>query len=224
MTKYFHRDIERLQNQLLSLSGNVESMIDEASRSLCARDADLLDELIDADREIDACEVLIEEECLKMLALHQPVAIDLRRIATVLKINNELERIADLAVNIAQRAHAIRAWPDFPTPPDLQRMVELATAMVRDALNAFVDYDSEAASEICRRDEEVDDANREIIAELIDLAEQQPEMIAPMMHCFSACRQVERIADHATNIAEDVIYLAEGDIVRHHHSAEGEFA
>jgi phosphate transport system protein len=224
MTKYFHRDIERLQDQLLSLSGNVEAMIDRASRSLCDGNVDLMNEMIDADREIDQCEVLIEEECLKMLALHQPVAIDLRRIATVLKTNNELERIADLAVHIAQRAHAIRDWPDFPIPPGLRRMVQLATAMVRDALDAFVDCDSDAAREICRRDEEVDDANRAIIAELIALAEKRPELIAPMMHCFSACRQVERIADHATNIAEDVIYLAEGDIVRHHHGAEGEFA
>jgi phosphate transport system protein len=217
MTKYFHRDLDRLQNQILTLSGRVEEMIDRAGRALSELGSDPLDELIDSDREVDQQEVLIEEECLKMLALHQPVAIDLRRIASVLKINNDLERIADLAVNIAERAHQLRDRPDFPIPPKLEWMVGAAAAMVRGALDAFVNYDAEAAREICQRDDEVDQANREVIQELIDLMEQQPGMITPAMHCFSASRQLERIADHATNIAEDVVYLVEGDIVRHQH-------
>jgi phosphate transport system protein len=220
MTKHFHRDVERLQSQILALSARVEQMIDQAGRALFQRDTDLLDELIDADREIDQREVLIEEECLKMLALHQPVAIDLRRIAVVLKINNDLERIADLAVNIAERAEHLQERPDFRLPPTLGQMVDWATAMVRGALDAFVDSDPEAAREICRRDDDVDEANREIITELIDMMEREPTMIAPAMHCFSASRQVERIADHATNIAEDVIYLVEGDIVRHKHGSD----
>jgi phosphate transport system protein len=152
-----------------------------------------------------------------MLALHQPVAIDLRRIATVLKINNELERIGDLAVNIAKRAECLWQHPDFPIPPRLTHMARLSTNMVHAALNAYVDFDDDAASEVCRDDDEVDRVNDAIIGELIDLMKRRPEMIEPTMHCFSATRQLERIADHATNIAEDVIYLVQGYIVRHQH-------
>jgi phosphate transport system protein len=174
-----------------------------------------LTDLTEMDHQVDQREVAIEEECLKMLALHQPVALDLRRIAAVLKINNDLERIGDLACSIAERASCVRDRPDFPLPVRLERMVALAAEMVRDALNAFVDFDPVTARAVCRRDEAVNQINREIIAELTGLMEQQPRMVAPAMHCFSATRQVERIADHATNIAEDVVYLVEGEIIRH---------
>lgn len=215
MTKHFHRDLENLQKAILALSSLVEDLIDSAARCLLEPNPELVQEVIDADKQVDQREVAIEEECLKMLALHQPVAIDLRRIAAVLKINHDLERIGDLAVNIVQRADCLHQRPDFAMPGKLERMARLATSMVHGTLNAFVDSDSRAAREICRRDHEVDEINRQIIDELIALMKQRPEMVEPAMHCFSATRHTERIADHATNIAEDVIYLVEGDIVRH---------
>jgi len=215
MTKHFHRDLENLQKAILSLSSQVEDMIDSAGRCLFEPNRELAREVVEADKQVDQREVMIEEECLKMLALHQPVAIDLRRIAAVLKINHDLERIGDLAVNIAQRADCLHQRPDFRMPAKLERMARLATSMVRGTLNAFVDSDVDAAREICLRDDEVDDINREIIDELIALMKQQPAMVEPAMHCFSATRHLERIADHATNIAEDVIYLVQGEIVRH---------
>jgi phosphate transport system protein len=215
MTKHFHRDLENLQKEILSLSSQVEDMIDSAGRCLFEPNPELAREIIEADKQVDQREVMIEEECLKMLALHQPVAIDLRRIAAVLKINHDLERIGDLAVNIAQRADCLHQRPDFRMPAKLERMARLATSMVHGTLNAFVDSDVDAAREICLRDDEVDDINREIIGELIALMKEQPAMVEPAMHCFSATRHLERIADHATNIAEDVIYLVQGEIVRH---------
>ena len=163
MTKHFHRDLENLQKEILSLSSRVEDMIDSAGRCLFEPNRELAREVIEADKQVDQREVSIEEECLKMLALHQPVAIDLRRIAAVLKINHDLERIGDLAVNIVQRADCLHQRPDFRMPAKLERMARLATSMVRGTLNAFVDSDVDAAREICLSDDEVDDINREII-------------------------------------------------------------
>lgn len=216
MTRHFHRDLQNLHEQILSLSAEVEEMIDSAGRALCARDHQEIAALADADCQVDDHEVSIEEECLKMLALHQPVAVDLRRIATVMKINNDLERVGDLAVNISERAKELHECPNFPLPPKIEQMVIIALEMVRGALNAFVEFDATAGYEICRRDDEVDQLNREVIQELIELMQQRPDLIKPAMHCFSAARHFERIADHATNIAEDVIYLVCGEIVRHH--------
>jgi phosphate transport system protein len=218
MSKHFHRDLENLNSRLLSLSAMTEEMIDLAGRCLCESGVEVAGEVVRQDKQVDRQEVLIEEECLKMLALHQPVAIDLRRIATVLKINNDLERIGDLAVNIVKRAQCLSDRPDFPVPHRLEQMVRLAASMVRAALNAYVDFDAEMADEVCRRDDQVDELNDQTIRELIDLMKRRPELIEPAMHCFSATRQLERIADHATNVAEDVIYLVQGEIVRHQHS------
>src|SRR5262245_5471709 len=181
---------------------------------------DLADEVVKSDEYVDHHEVHVEEECLKMLALHQPVAVDLRRIATVMKVNNDLERIADLAVSIAQRAQAVDEFPAFRIPDGVSRMVVLATQMVRGAMNAFVNMDTAAARRIIAIDKSVDQYNRDIIAELQVIMQKQPDSVPPALHCFSAVRHIERIADHATNIAEDVIYLAEGDIVRHRHELE----
>jgi phosphate transport system protein len=195
-------------------------MIDKATQALTDRRYDLADAVVNSDEYVDEHEVHVEEECLKMLALHQPVAVDLRRIATVMKVNNDLERIADLAVSIAQRAKAMDEFPAFPIPEALPRMVVLATQMVRGAMNAFVTMDVGSARRIIAMDKSVDQYNRDIIAELQMLMQKRPEAVPAAIHCFSAARHIERIADHATNIAEDVIYLVEGDIVRHRHDAE----
>ncbi len=217
MSKHLQRDIDSLNTELLSISSMVEEMIDKATQALAQRRYDLANEVVKCDEFVDQHEVHVEEECLKMLALHQPVAVDLRRIATVMKVNNDLERIADLAVSIAQRAQAMDEFPAFPIPEQLPRMVVLSTQMVRGAMNALVTMDTAAARRIIALDKTVDQYNRDIIAELQTLMQKRSEMVPAAVHCFSAARHIERIADHATNIAEDVIYLAEGDIVRHRH-------
>lgn len=217
MSKHLERDMESIHREILSLSGMVEQAIDRARQALLQRKLDVAAQVIREDEEIDRREVHLEEECLKILALHQPVAVDLRRIATVLKVNNDLERIADLAVNIAERAQALAKYPDFPIPSKLERMIDLATMMVRNALDAFVNMDAQGARDVCLLDDEVDRYNREVIDELYQGMESKPELIRAGLHCFSASRHAERIADHATNIAEDVIYLVEGEIARHRH-------
>src|SRR6478609_2379925 len=220
MSKHLQRDIDSLNTELLRISSMVEDMIDKATQALAERRYDLADEVVKSDEYVDSHEVHVEEDCLKILALHQPVAVDLRRIATVMKANNDLERIADLAVSIAQRAQALDEFPAFAIPDRLPRMVVLATEMVRGAMNAFVNMDTAAARRIIAMDRTVDQYNRDIIAELQALMQSKPDSVPPALHCFSAVRHIERIADHATNIAEDVIYLAEGDIVRHRHKPE----
>jgi phosphate transport system protein len=215
MTKHLQRDLATLQQEILTLSATVEEMIDNAARALTERKPDLAEEVIQSDNLVDEREVHIEEECLKILALHQPVAIDLRQIATVLKVNNDLERIADLAVNIAERAKALDEFPTYPLPAKLSRMAITATQMVRGSLDAFVNMDAGAARRLIQFDQTVDDLNVEIIRELQSLMQQDPSLVPPALFCFSATRHIERIADHATNIAEDVVYLVEGDIVRH---------
>jgi phosphate transport system protein len=220
MSKHLQRDIDSLNAELLHISSMVEEMIDKATQALADRRYDLADEVVKADEYVDEHEVHVEEECLKMLALHQPVAVDLRRIATIMKVNNDLERIADLAVSIAQRAQAVDEFPAFKIPDRLPAMVVLSTQMVRGVMNAFVNMDTAAARRIIAMDKSVDQYNRDIIGELQALMQKTPQSVPPALHCFSAVRHIERIADHATNIAEDVIYLAEGDIVRHRHKPE----
>jgi phosphate transport system protein len=219
MSMHLHRDVERLHGLVLSMSALVEDMIDKATRVLCERRFDLADSVIQADENIDAREVVIEEECLKILALHQPVASDLRRVTSILKINNDLERIADLAVNIADRGKCLAAYPQFNVPDRVEQIVTLATQMVRGVLDAFVNLDVPSSRRIIRLDNNVDEHNREIIAELQSRMHEDQNLIEPALHCFSAVRHVERIADHAVSIAEDVIYLVEGEIIRHRHDA-----
>jgi phosphate transport system protein len=199
----------------MSVFGIVEQMIDKAVRALCDRQVQLAEEVIVADALVDEAEVRIEEDCLKILALHQPVAADLRRIATVLKINSDLERIADLACNIAERAQCMHEHPYFPIPEQLSDMVLESSKMVRMALDSFVDSNTKLARAVIQSDQAVDDFNLVVISELQSLMKQDASLVEPALHCFSASRHLERIADHAENIAEDVIYLVDGDIVRH---------
>ncbi len=217
MSKHLERDLEELEHELLMQSSHVEVMIEKASRALRELRPDVAAEVIASDSVVNAREVRIEEHCLKILALHQPVAVDLRRTATILKINNDLERIADLAVNIAERAQSLAEHHEFMIPPQLERMTRAAIAMVRMSLDAFVEQDVQRARQVGQADDEVDTLNRNVIGELYEVMRTRPEMVEAALHFFSASRHVERIADHATNIAEDVIYLVEGEIARHRH-------
>lgn len=217
MSKHLQRDLERINRSLMTLFGVVEKMFDESISALVDKKIQLVNNVIAADDKVNDLEVQIEEDCLKMLALHQPYAADLRRLTTVLKVNADLERVADLTCNIAERAQSLHSNPYFPFPDDLKPMVERATQMIRMALDSFVNSDTALAKQVILFDVVVDDYNLAIINELRDLMKKDSTLIEPAMHCFSATRHVERIADHAENIAEDVIYLVDGDIVRHQH-------
>lgn len=215
MSKHWERDLDNLQRHLMALAASVEEAIFKGTRALQERDLSLAREVVEGDSAIDQEENHVENECLKMLALHQPVAIDLRRIIAALKINTDLERMADLAVNIAERALSLAELPRIAVPDKLQGMTDLTTSMVHQSLDAFVMLDAEQARRVIRIDDEVDRYNREIIVELILYMQQRPEQVPSFLAFFSAVRQLERIADHATNIAEDVVYLIEGEIIRH---------
>lgn len=219
MSIHLSRDLENVQRRVLALASAVEQLIEKSISALFDRDARLARTLMESDAPIDLEENIIEEECLKILALHQPVAVDLRRVATIVKINTDLERMADLAVNIAERALALAQGPEVPVPAAFRQMTDLTNLMVRDSLDAFVRLDVALAKRVCRLDDEVDRYNRDIIEEVSDFMRQSPENVDPGLHLFSAARQLERIADHATNIAEDVVYLVEGKIIRHHPEA-----
>ena len=215
MSLHLHRDLERLKKDILAMGAMVESAVRKSIAALHERRASLAQEVIDGDERIDRWEIDVEEQCLKILALHQPVAEDLRFIAAVIKMNSDLERMGDLAVNIAEQALFLVSEPRLPVPATLTAMSEAAMRMARESLDAFVNRNTSAARAICTQDDEVDQYNRDIIVELERLMEADPGTIGGRMRLFSVSRQLERIADHATNIAEDVVYLVEGEIIRH---------
>ena len=217
MSRHLNRDLEALEQDLLAQGSQVELMINLASQALKDLRSDVIEKLMEHEFEVDKREVEIEEDCLKILALHQPVAVDLRRVTTVMKVNGDLERIADLAVDIGERSQSLITYGILLLPEKIDEMAEAASSMVRDALDALVRHDIEVAREVLVRDDVVDDLNKQLIIELQRLVSTQQAEIEPSFHFFSASRHLERIADHATNIAEDVIYLIEGEITRHQH-------
>lgn len=221
MSIHLRRDLDELQRDILALAATAEEMIHDAIRALQPPDINLAQRVIAADEAIDRKENEIEDRCLKMVAVHQPVAADLRRIASILKINTDLERMADLAVDIAEAALRLAELPPIRVPPLLQRMTDLATTMVRESLAAFVHLDTRQARRVCRLDDEVDRCHVEIGEEMIRTLRAQPELLEAGLSVLAVARHLERIADHATNVAEDVIYLAEGEIVRHRPEAVG---
>ena len=216
MSKHLESAIKELKKDLLALSALVEEHLHRAVTAIHDRDESLAHTVIDTDFKIDQAEVDVEEECLKIMALHQPVAIDLRFIVAALKINNDLERIGDLAVNLAERALFLSR---IPLPEhislDLPGMAKKAEHMLRKSMDALVNMDAELAWHVCGADDEVDDINRKMYDQVKAAIRKHPEHIDALIHILSASRHVERIADHATNIAEDVIYMIEGEIVRH---------
>jgi len=217
MSKHLVRDLENLQRQILAMAGTVEESIYKSIQALQDHDKAIAQEVLAGDNKIDELDNAVTEECLKLLALHQPVARDLRRIATVFMIATDLERMGDLAADIADRAVSLATPNKIPIPDKLPRMTDLTTSMVRQSLDSFVNQDSKQARRVIRLDDEVDRYNDEIIEELMGRMKASPDAIEPNLSLFSAVRHLERIADHATNIAEDVLYLVDGEIVRHRH-------
>jgi phosphate transport system protein len=209
------KEIEKLKKKILSLGAEVEGSVQAAVRSIEDRDPDLAERVIRSDRDIDHAEVELEEDCLKILALHQPVAIDLRFIIAVLKINNDLERIGDLAVNIAERVPFLKARPLVRIPYDLQGLAEKTISMLRNSLDSLVNLDTDLANQVCAADDKVDAINREMYDLISAAIKKNPEHLDVLIPYLSVSRYLERIADHATNIAEDVIYMVDGIIARH---------
>ena len=213
--KHLSRDLEHLHRRLLALGDIVSTAIKDATSALIDRDEVSARRVIEQEERVDEMEVEIEEECLKILALHQPVAGQLRLVVTALKVNNDLERMGDAAESIAVRAQRLAESPALPVPADLSMMVQTARGMTRNALDALVQQDVALARQVLDDDETVDRGQRGMFRILQERMRERPDEINECVLMLSATRQVERIADLATNIAEDVIFLHEGEIVRH---------
>jgi len=215
MPKHFDLEIEKLKKKTLYLSAIVEEVVQKAFKAFEERNPKVAKEIIEGDIEIDRIEVDLEEDCLKILALHQPVAIDLRFIVAVLKINSDLERIGDLATNMAERTLFLASHQHITVPFDLHSLAEKTQTMVRRSLDSLVNLDANMAREVRRLDDEVDRLNREAFDRVKETIRRQPDQVDILIAYLSVSRYLERIADHATNIAEDVIYMIEGIIARH---------
>jgi len=215
MTKHFHRELEKLKKSILTLGAMVEERVYMATKAIENNDSGLADKIIKSDYEIDDMEVDVEEECLKILALYQPVAVDLRFITAVIKINNDLERIADEAVNIARGVKYIAKGEKPHFDFDFYLMAEKTEAMLKKSLDALVNLDVDLAFKVCILDDEVDKINGEAHRIVKDVIKDNPDHVEYFINLLLISRHLERIADHATNIAEEVIYLIEGEIVRH---------
>jgi len=215
MTIHLLRDLDHLRREILLMGGMVEEAIGKSIMALVQRDQALADEVITGEALINAKELEIAEDALKILALHQPVASDLRFLIAVLQVNNDLERMGDLAENIAGRARQLAEMPLVKIPIDLMQMADNVRHMVKDSLDALVNQDAGAARTVCERDDAVDRAHRETYRLVQDLMKEDPDLIDQAVQFISVSRQLERIADHATNIAEDVVFMAEGVVIRH---------
>ncbi|CAN2039795.1 Phosphate-specific transport system accessory protein PhoU [Candidatus Magnetomoraceae bacterium gMMP-15] len=215
MTKHFRRELVKIKKMILSLGAMVEERVNMAHKAVIRCDAALAKKIIKSDYEIDEMEVEVEEECLKILALHQPVAVDLRFIIAVIKINNELERIGDQAVNIAQRLEIIAKQKQCSLFFDYSLMADKAEFMLKTSLDALVNMDIKLAFKICRLDDEVDKIKHEAYDQIKQAMKERSDNISYLINLLLISRHLERLADHATNIAEEVIYMIEGEIVRH---------
>jgi len=213
--KHFSRELENIKKLILSLGAMVEERVRMATKAIETNDAILAQRIIKSDYEIDEMEVDIEEECLKVLALHQPVAIDLRFIIAVIKINNELERIGDQAVNIAERVGVTAKSEQLEFFFDYSAMGEKAQSMLKMSLDALVNMDYDQALSVVMMDDEVDAIKEQAYDRIKRAMGEHPDKIGYLINLFLISRHLERLADHTTNIAEEVIYLIEGEIVRH---------
>jgi phosphate transport system protein len=215
MTKHLEHDLDRLKKEILGMGALVEQAIDRSMRALIEREPDLAREVAAGDDAIDSKELEVEDLCLKILALHQPVAGDLRYIVAVLKVNNDLERMGDLAGNIAERTTYLATHPPLAIDVDLERMVATVRQMVSKSLDALVHQDPDLARSVCAQDDEVDAFQRRMFEGLTKLMSRDPTTVERAVQLLSVSRHLERIADSATNVAEDVVFMVEGDIIRH---------
>jgi phosphate transport system protein len=212
----FQKELEKLKEQLLKMAALVEEAISGSVQSLVKRDTSLAQKTLDGEDRINRMENEIEDMCLKLLALRQPMAVDLRFITSAMKITTDLERMGDQAVNIAERAVSLNQEPQLKPYIDIPRMAEIVQSMVRDVLDSFVKRDSNLARSVCARDDLVDGLNQQVFRELLTFMISEPTTIQRAVHLMIVCRCLERIADHATNIAEDVIFVVDARVIKHH--------
>ena len=215
MQRHFHEELQHVKDKTLRLGSLVESMVERAVTALVDRDSRIAEDTIRSDDQSDALEVEIDEACLRLLALHQPTAIDLRFITTAMKISTDLERMADQAVNICERAIELNAEPQLKPYIDIPIMSQLAQKMLRDSLDAFVEKDVVKARSVIAADNKVDQLKRQVFRELLTFMMEDPRTTPRAIGLLLVSRHLERIADHATNIAEMVVFLVEGRDIRH---------
>ncbi len=215
MTKHLRLDLENLEKRLLLLGARVEDSVRKSVLALRKGRRDLAEEVIRGDAEVDSDEVELEDHCLKVLALHHPVANDLRFVAAILKINSDLERIGDLAANVARRSLELPQQPLAPPPPELEGLLENVVLMLREALDAFVQGDVRLARKVLAHDQKVNEAYKSIVAGTVQQLKAHTVDVEAAILYLNAAKNLERIGDHATNIAEDVVYIVEGEIIRH---------
>ena len=213
--RHFHEELARLKTQLLEMSGLAEELVDQAMQALRARDAELASTVIRRDNDLDAMEVAVDDMCIHLLALQQPMARDLRLITMAMKISNDLERVGDHAVNIAEGVPHLVDAPMFSDLPEIDEMARMAREMLSDALDCFVRADAENAMEVIHRDDRVDQMQDSLFRVLLTHMMEDPRRIGPSISLFLVSRNLERIADLATNIAEDVVFMVEGQTIKH---------
>ncbi|HEY4321386.1 MAG TPA: phosphate signaling complex protein PhoU [Gemmatimonadales bacterium] len=222
--RHFHEDLAQVKSRLLTMSSDAEAALELAVEALLERAPDKARRVIAGDRAIDALEVQIEAQVIDLLALQQPMARDLRMLTSALKIANDLERVGDHAVNIAQSVERLQQSRPIAPEPEIVEMARLARGMLADALEAFVRGDAAAGRDVCRRDDKVDALHRSVFRILLTFMMEDPHMISAGMELFLVSRNLERVADLATNIGEDVVFLVEGKSIKHHAEDGGESA
>jgi phosphate transport system protein len=213
---HFQKELEELKLNLLKMAALVEEAIRDAIRSLVERDSEIIKKVFEKEDQINAMENMLDEMCLKLLALRQPMAADLRFITSAMKIVTDLERMGDQAVNIGERAVSLNQEPQLKPYIDIPRMAEIVQSMVKDVLDAFVNRNSGLARSVCQRDDLVDGLKDQVFRELLTYMISDPKNITRSVHLMIVSRCLERIADHATNIAEDVIFMIDAVVIKHH--------
>ncbi len=215
MHRHFDDELNGLKEKILRMGRLAEKQIQGAMCALVERDADLARTIIENDRQVNTLDVDVDEDCLRLLALQQPTARDLRFITTAMKISTELERMSDLAENICERAIELNEEPQLKPYIDIPRMAHWSLRMVKEALDAFVNHDAELARKVCADDDFVDDLTHQLFRELLSYMLENPQTITSAIRLTFIAKYLERIADHATNVAELVVYMVEGKIIRH---------
>jgi phosphate transport system protein len=215
MHRHFDDELNDLKGKILRMGGLVETQIQGALRALVERDSNLAHQVIENDHLVNALDVEVDEDCLRLLALQQPAARDLRFITTAMKISTELERMSDLAENIGERAIELNEEPQLKPYIDIPRMADWSLRMVKEALDAFVNADADMARKVCADDDFVDELTHQLFRELLSFMVENPQTITRAIRITFIAKYLERIADHATNVAELVVYMVEGKIIRH---------
>ncbi|MDZ7339562.1 MAG: phosphate signaling complex protein PhoU [candidate division KSB1 bacterium] len=221
MERHFHEQLQELRATLTQMASMVEGAINKAVESLIEREKAMAEAVIAGDEAINDLELAIEDQCLKLLALHQPMAVDLRFITSAIKINNDLERMGDHAVNIAERSLALCEQEQLKPLIDIPRMAVLAQQMVKDSIHSFVTGDVARARAVCVRDDEVDKLDDQVFRELLTYMAEDPRTISRALHLIIISKNLERIADLSTNIAEEVIFIYEAHTIKHHAEEKG---